>query len=168
VGEDMTVFLDPERRSRKRVVIEHWGSLAIEAITVQPSSAEHVTVAIPFAVGLQMSQEDLNFVIGLMGKLATESLRSLSKGQSITVNLESVRHKKNEFEIDGERLCYQYCFCDRPGYNMTLNEEQRPVVHAYCAMGLEHQHEQQQVVLARCTSCVAAAVWVHACMTLFP
>jgi hypothetical protein len=103
-----------------------------------------------------------------MGKLATESLRSLSKGQSITVNLESVRHKKNEFEIDGERLCYQHCFSDRPGYNMTLNEEQRPVVHAYCAMGLEHQHEQQQVVLARCTSCVAAAVWVHACMTLFP
>jgi hypothetical protein len=50
----------------------------------------------------------------------------------------------------------------------VLGEEQRPVVHAYCAMGLEHQHEQQQVVLARCTSYVAAAVWVHACMTLFP
>jgi hypothetical protein len=54
------------------------------------------------------------------------------------------------------------------GYNITLNEEQRPVVHAYYAMGLEHQHEQQQVVLARCTSYIAATVWVHACMTLFP
>ena len=79
-GDDMTLYLDLERRLTKRDIIEHWGSLAIDAITVQPSSAEHVTVAIPFAVGLQMSQEDLNFVIGLMGKLATESLRSLSKG----------------------------------------------------------------------------------------
>jgi hypothetical protein len=167
-GDDMTLYLDPERRLTERDIIEHWGSLAIDAITVQPSSADHVTVAIPFAVGLQMFPEDLNFVIRLMAVLATESLRSLSIGDSTTVQLEVVRHKKKEFEIDGERFCYQQCLSDRPGYNITLNEEQRPVVHAYCAMGLEHQHEQQQVVLARCTSYVAAAVWVHACMTLFP
>jgi hypothetical protein len=94
-------------------------------------------------------------------------LRSYYKNQT-DVQLLMVRHKKNVFEIDGERFCYQQCFSDRPGFNIVVGEEQRPVVHAYCAMGLEHQHEQQRVVLARCTSYVAAAVWVDACMTLFP
>jgi hypothetical protein len=160
-GEDITVYLEHERRRIREDIIEHWGRLAIDAITVQPSTPERVTVAIPFAVGLQMSHEDLNFVIALMGEFATTSLCSYYNRQT-AVRLEIVRPKKNEFEIEGERFCYQQCFSDRPGFNIVLGEEQRPVVHASRAMGLEHQHEQQRVVLARCTSYVAAAVWVHA------
>ncbi len=55
----MTLYLDPERRLTERDIIEHWGSLAIDAITVQPSTPDRVTVAIPFAVGLQMCHEDV-------------------------------------------------------------------------------------------------------------
>jgi hypothetical protein len=109
----------------------------------------------------------LNFVIALMGEVATARLRGCYADED-DVRLEVVLHKKSEFEIDGERFCYQQCLSDRPGFNIVKGDVQRPIVHAYCAMGLEHQHECQQVVLARCTSYAAAAVWVHACMALFP
>ena len=58
-GEDMTMYLDHKRQRTRDNIIAHWGSLAIDAITVQPSTPDRVTVAIPFAVGLQMCHEDV-------------------------------------------------------------------------------------------------------------
>ena len=78
-----------------------------------------------------------------------------------------VRHKKDVFEVGGDRFCYQQCHSDRPGFEIIMYENERPIVHVYLAMGLEHQHELQEVVLARCTSYVVAAFWVRACMELY-
>jgi hypothetical protein len=55
----MTMYLDHKRQRTRDNIIAHWGSLAIDAITVQPSTPDRVTVAIPFAVGLQMCHEDV-------------------------------------------------------------------------------------------------------------
>lgn len=69
-----------------------------------------------------------------------------------------VRHKKEEVELQNELFVEAQCRSDRPGFAL-VDPDDRQVFKLYNAMGLQHQHEDLRILLARVRSAELVVLW---------
>ena len=153
-------FTAVDARQHTSAIDSFWKQYAIDALTIHLNKRDAL-VMVPVASGLVPRDHlysDSNWAIWSIWKEVFQLLRNSFMELDITeLRCEITHHKRESVTLTGRTFILAECNSQRPAFEIRCGEE--ILLHFYCAMGLEGQHELQQALLARC-SCreVAAAV----------
>lgn len=161
-----------------------WDTLKIDAVAVTITSPSEAIVQIPLAARLpgirQMAQSmhakgvdwyDPSFLARSICSIAFGMITESWQDKKWIFRQCMQHHTNTELSIGPDMFFLPLCSDDQPAFIIEANTNEMSnemfqvpevLLHMHSCMGLEHAHEVQQVILARCTHHFVAAAVVRA------